>query len=473
MHKTIRYILILLFLSSGVDLARAQTAPPSDIYLEELRAWLKVNWFDGFHESLGYNEARKQMYGYIDNSDGMIECVYTGFTQAGGYVTYPNPINAEHLIPQSFFGSSEPMRSDIYILKPCHGSANSARSNIPFGEVNDSQAQWYGVVANTYTTQGDLPTNSEDWSEKSGGIWEPREEHKGNIARSIFYFYTVYPNQGGSIGSLGSTETLYQWHLDDPVDSEEEDRNDKIESQQGNRNPYVDYPGLVYDAWFHEEAAVDTDSPEITGDEEVTLECSEYPNDEIFITVSDESLPINIVYTDAGSPEGCDAFITRTYIATDAVGNTSTFFQILHLVDYSPPTFISIPEDLIIECNEEGEDFGEAIATDNCSSVFITTTSTQVGGPCPEGHQIIRTFMAVDECGNTSTATQTIIINEFIDPVGCAADLDSDGYITVADILLALGEFGCNYGCNYDVDSDGIVGVSDILEILSQFGEPC
>jgi hypothetical protein len=472
MHKTIRYILILLFLCSGVELVRAQTAPPSDIYLEELRGWLKVNWFDDFHESLGYNEARKQMYGYIDNSDGLIECVYTGFTQEGGYVTYPDPINAEHLIPQSFFGSSEPMKSDIYILKPCHGSANSARSNIPFGEVIDSQAQWYGVVGNTYTSQGNLPVDEEFWSEKSGGIWEPREEHKGNIARSVFYFYTVYPGIGG-ISDLGDTETLYQWHLDDPVDAEEEDRNDKIELQQGNRNPYVDYPGLVYDAWFHEEAAVDTDSPEITGEEYITLECSEYPSDEIFITVTDESLPINIVYTDSGSPEGCDAFITRIYTAIDAAGNTSSFAQILHLVDFAPPIFTYIPDDMVIECGEENDDLGEPTVVDNCSAVTITTASTQVGGPCPEGYQIIRMFTAVDECGNASTATQTIIVNETIDPVGCAADLDSDGYITVADILLALGEFGCNSGCNYGVDSDGIVGVSDILEILSQFGEAC
>ena len=74
------------------------------------------------------------MYGYIDNEDGMIECVYTGFTQEGGYVTYPNPINAEHLVPQSFFSSAEPMKSDIYILKPCHGNANSSRSNNPLAK---------------------------------------------------------------------------------------------------------------------------------------------------------------------------------------------------------------------------------------------------------------------------------------------------------------------------------------------------
>ena len=268
--------LAFLVLSTGLF---AQPEPPSNLQLQELRSWLKANWHDGHHESLGYNEARKQMYGYIDNEDGLIECVYTGFTQQGGYVTYPNPINAEHLVPQSFFNSDEPMKSDIYILKPCHGNANSSRSNSPFGEVNDSQAQWYGTVGNTYTSQGGMPSDHEFWSEKSGGTWEPREEHKGNIARSVFYFYTMYPGEGSEITDLSTLETLYQWHLDDPVDAEELDRNDKVESQQGNRNPYVDYPDLVWDAWFQDGAIgcpTDVNNDGFTNVEDVLSVLSEF-----------------------------------------------------------------------------------------------------------------------------------------------------------------------------------------------------
>ena len=153
-----------------------QPTPPGDLFLEDLRGWLKSNWYDGEHDQLGYNEGRRQMYGYTDIlGNGNVECIYTGFQQAGGYVTYPNPINAEHIVPQSFFGSSEPMKSDIYILRPCHGNANSSRSNNPFGEVNDNQAQWYGVNGNNYASQGNEPSGSDNWSESSGGVWEPRE----------------------------------------------------------------------------------------------------------------------------------------------------------------------------------------------------------------------------------------------------------------------------------------------------------
>jgi hypothetical protein len=105
------FALLVALLVIPCGFAWSQAAPPTDIHLSDLQSWLQTNWFDGYHNSLGYNEARRQMYGYVDIDGGQIECVYTGFTQSGGYVTYPNPINAEHLVPQSFFGSSEPMQT--------------------------------------------------------------------------------------------------------------------------------------------------------------------------------------------------------------------------------------------------------------------------------------------------------------------------------------------------------------------------
>ena len=55
----------------------------------------------------------------------------------------------------------------------------------------------------------------------------------------------------------------------------------------------------------------------------------------------------------------------------------------------------------------------------------------------------------------------------------CPQDLNSDGAVTVADVLLILGEFGCESNCGADVDGDGAVSVSDVLNVLSVFGQPC
>lgn len=233
------------------NLSTGPPAPPADLSLEPLREWLKANWYDGLHTDLGYNVAREQMYGSADEVGGQIEGVYTGFQQASGFVTFPDPINAEHLVPQSFYGSVSPMRSDIWSLRPAHGSANSARSNSPFGEVPDAEAQWYGTdEQGNYLSTGDIPANADDFSERSGGLWEPRESQKGDVARGIFYFYTMYPTQAGDISGVCDLQTLYDWHLADPVSDFEVERNARIEASQGNRNPYIDDPNLVFRAWF-------------------------------------------------------------------------------------------------------------------------------------------------------------------------------------------------------------------------------
>ena len=55
----------------------------------------------------------------------------------------------------------------------------------------------------------------------------------------------------------------------------------------------------------------------------------------------------------------------------------------------------------------------------------------------------------------------------------CINDVNGDGVIGVADILLILSEFGCTFGCAADTTSDGSVNVNDLLSILTVFGQVC
>ena len=55
----------------------------------------------------------------------------------------------------------------------------------------------------------------------------------------------------------------------------------------------------------------------------------------------------------------------------------------------------------------------------------------------------------------------------------CLGDLNIDGLITVADILVMLGDFGCNELCVADVNNDDSVGSSDLLIMLTVFGTAC
>ena len=55
----------------------------------------------------------------------------------------------------------------------------------------------------------------------------------------------------------------------------------------------------------------------------------------------------------------------------------------------------------------------------------------------------------------------------------CPEDLNQDGQVTVADILLLLADFGCTSNCEADLNEDGATNVNDILQILAAFGSIC
>jgi len=227
----------------------AQTAP-SDLNGQQLRTWLKTNYYSSKHNTLGYTSARRYLYNYIDNHNNKITCVYSGYEVSwtyGGTGTNPAPINCEHSIPQSYFNSNEPMKSDLHHLYPTYQNWNSTRSNHPFAEIDDNSTQKWMYLTQSQTS---IPQNNIDlYSEYASSTFEPREDHKGNLARAIFYFYTMYPTEAGNMSQLGDINTFYQWHLDDPVDNTEINRNNKVEQYQGDRNPYIDYPELVARAW--------------------------------------------------------------------------------------------------------------------------------------------------------------------------------------------------------------------------------
>ncbi len=245
-----KIVLLFLVLISLFSALAAQPVPPC-LSGDGLKDWLKTSYYEGKHTTLGYQPARLFMYTDIDNVNDSIYCVYSGYSKKwtiDSSGTNPSPINCEHTVPQSFFSQSEPMRSDIHHLFPTFGNWNSIRSNHPFAEISDQSTQIWMFLDGSSTA---YPTsNIEFYSEYAAQLFEPREDHKGNVARAAFYFYTMYSNTGRSITDLADPEVLLQWHLMDPVDNLELERNNAIEFYQGNRNPYIDFPSLVELSWF-------------------------------------------------------------------------------------------------------------------------------------------------------------------------------------------------------------------------------
>ena len=150
--------------------------------------------------TLGYNDARDIMYSIIDLQDGnTLKGIYTNYTITIDPSQDPRPqtnalnMNCEHTWPQSMGAGSEPQKSDLHHLYPCRGNVNSSRGNEPFGEISDNQTdKWWRL---NYSTTSIPNEHIDEYSEvDNSGRFEPREDVKGNIARSMFYFYTMYTN---------------------------------------------------------------------------------------------------------------------------------------------------------------------------------------------------------------------------------------------------------------------------------------
>lgn len=167
-----------------------------------------------------------------NNSNNVI-LIYLGTSVSGvwdGGITW----NREHVWPQSLLGASADnnvvnVASDLHNLKPANPSINSSRGNKYFD--------------NTTTTVS----------------YAPRDEVKGDIARILFYMTIMYSyldlvnltstHLEPSVFEMGMLNTLLQWHIQDPVDSFEQNRNEVIFTYQHNRNPFIDHPEFVEKLW--------------------------------------------------------------------------------------------------------------------------------------------------------------------------------------------------------------------------------
>ena len=109
--------------------------------------------------------------------------------------------------------------------------------------------------------------------------------------------------------------------------------------------------------------------------------------------------------------------INRTWTFTDACNNISSTSQIIHVIDTTPPTIAPLPELSTIACPNTPV-FTQAIATDECgSNVNLTFKDVKTEGSCAGSYSITRNWTATDMCGNSTTASQTINVEDKVAPV--------------------------------------------------------
>ena len=220
-----------------------------------------------------YNRTEKS-YDYLwtafqttdKRSDGKVWDMYSnisnftfGTDQAGSYSQEGDVYNREHSFPKSWFGGEvKPMYTDLHHMYPTDGYVNNKRANYPFGETSGNKYK----SANDFSKLGNCT-----YPGYTGIVFEPAEEYKGDFARTYFYMVTCYEekladwysNNSESRTTIdGSTYPGFQtwqlnmllaWAAADPVSDKETARNNAVKNIQGNRNPFIDYPGLEQYIW--------------------------------------------------------------------------------------------------------------------------------------------------------------------------------------------------------------------------------
>ena len=251
MAYKIKKIIFILFFSFGFS----QEIIGEGLQGQELIQYLINNYKTS--NVLNYNDARDAMYGYIDNENGSVQCIYTEYTvdnvpsdNPRAYL-YENGIDCEHLYPQSMYEGTSPMKSDIHHLRPCKSNVNSSRGNKPYNESNDNQTQtWYWLE---YQQSNPPNQNRDKYSESASGVFEPREEVKGDIARAIFYFYTMYSNVADDNFFEEQKDILYDWHQDDPINQLEVNRTWDIADYQDYPNPFILDETLIQRCYYEQD----------------------------------------------------------------------------------------------------------------------------------------------------------------------------------------------------------------------------
>lgn len=379
--------------------------------------------------------------------DGKVWDMYsstTDFTfvsdQCGNYKGEGDCYNREHSFPKSWFNDASPMYTDLFHLYPTDGYVNNRRSNYPFGETDRP----------TYTSDdGFSRLGPSSVSGYSGTVFEPADEYKGDFARTYFYMVTCYENRisGWNSDMLDgrsypgftqwALDMLLRWSAEDPVSDKETARNNAVYRIQGNRNPYIDFPGLEQYVWGDKtDVAFDPDNYEEGGGDTPAPDVAT-PT----FTPAAGSVPSGTVVT-----IGCET--DGAYIVYSVNGGG--------LRTEEPPVSVTVGEATTIEAY--------AMKDDKVSPT-VSATYTLMTTPPEEGAQ---TFRKVTSAEDLRPGYRYLIVCESEGTAMGAADDDIRGY---ADIHIQGGTIQTETGTQglpYQLTLGGTAGAYTLYDAASQ-----
>ena len=177
----------------------------------------------------------------------------------------------------------------------------------------------------------------------------------------------------------------------------------------------------------------DVESPTASNPTSINVEClADAPSPDVLVVndefdACDTALLVvfvddSIVYNAASLAEA----IIRTYSITDDCGNFTTVEQTINLIDTQNPQATS-PVALNVECLSDVPLPNVSVIsdeTDNCTASPVVAFVSDISDGLFAPETITRTYSVTDEAGNSTSITQTIIINDVTNPgiFNCPSD---------------------------------------------------
>jgi hypothetical protein len=190
---------------------------------------------------------------------------------------------------------------------------------------------------------------------------------------------------------------------------------------------------IVYRTWYAEDACGhvspsfvqvinvgDIEPPVCTNPGDIIISCTEEvpAQDALYAEDDDGTVLLMKPRRDEYTYDCKSQFsIWRSWKVSDECGNYVSCGHWIHVYDDQPPSFGPIPEDESNECGSVGHT-DKPDATDECSKARVTMSSEIVNQDrsCDDRYDIVRTFVAEDECGLTASASQTIHVDDTTPP---------------------------------------------------------
>ncbi len=166
----------------------------------------------------------------------------------------------------------------------------------------------------------------------------------------------------------------------------------------------------------------DTTKPEWSNfPEALVIECAAIPAEVPPIAIDNCDASVSVIMIgETIEDEFCEGTykILRRWRAADVCGNSIEKNQVFKVKDTTDPEWVNFPEVITVECGGIPAQSAPQ-ATDNCSSDVTVTLveETEEVGICPIAYKVHRKWLATDECGNTTTKTETIRVRDRTTPL--------------------------------------------------------